>query len=245
MAIARSFVLLLAGLLTTATVQAGDGYTGDLGLGVFAREGIYRGESSQTDVLPYVYGQWGRFFGRVDTFGFQVLPLGHGHLEISTRITQDAMDSDSLKRAGVRNRKNSRLLGLSTFQFTPIGAMSISLMQDVGDSEGQIVDASWIGELKPTSWLSIYPELGLEVLSGKYTDYYYGVNAGEGGFASYQAHTAKNFYAAIHTSSPLATHWNLSLTLRQKWLDKEISDSPIVDKSSRWNAYVAVSYEFK
>jgi MipA family protein len=241
----RSIAPLVAGLLGSSMALADDGYTGDLGLGVFGRQGIYRGESPQTDVLPFVYGQYGRLFGRVDTFGFQALPFGHGYLELSARIVQDAMKSDSLKHAGVRSRDNSHLLGLSTFQFTPIGAMSISLMQDIGDSEGQLIDTSWIGKFKPTAWLSIYPELGIELLSSKYADYYYGANAGEGGFAAYKARTAKNFYAAIHTSSPIAANWNLALTLRQKWLDKEVSDSPIVDKSSRWNAYVAVSYEFK
>jgi MipA family protein len=244
MALTRSLAPLIVALFASSAALA-DGYTGDLGLGIFSRQGIYRGESTQTDVLPYVYGQWGRLFGRVDTFGFQALPLGHGFLEISTRIVQDHMESDSLNNAGVRERKNSRLLGLSTFQTTPIGAVSIALMQDVGDSKGQIADASWIGAFKATSWLSIYPELGLEVLSGKYTDYYYGVQAGEGGHAAYKAGLALNPYFAIHTSTPLAPKWNLAVTLRNKALDKEISDSPIVGRTSRWNAYVAVSYQFE
>ncbi|HTY02940.1 MAG TPA: MipA/OmpV family protein [Rhodocyclaceae bacterium] len=240
-----SAATLVAGFIGCSAALAGDGYTGDLGLGVYSREGTYRGESTQTDVLPYVYGQWGRVFGRVDTFGVQLLPVAYGHLEVGTRIMQDRMDSDSLKHAGVRARNNSRLLGLSTFQVTPLGAISAWLMQDLGDSEGQIAEISWLGALKPTPWLSIYPELGLEVLSSKYTDYYFGVRAGEGGYAAYRAGTAKNPYAAIHTSSPITGNWNLALTLRYKWLDSEISDSPIVGKSSRWNAYVAVSYDFK
>jgi outer membrane protein len=240
----RSIAPLAAGLLASTTALA-DGYTGDLGLGVYSRQEIYRGTSTATDVLPYVYGQWGRFFGRVDTFGFRALPMGHGFLEVGTRIVQDRMESDSLKRAGVRDRKNSQLLGLSTFQYTPIGAVSISLMQDVGDSEGMVVDASWIGAIKPVSWLSIYPEIGVEMLTSKYTDYYYGVIAGEGGFTAYKPGMALNPYFAIHTSSPIAENWNLALTLRNKALDETISDSPLVGRKSRWNAYVAVSYEFK
>jgi outer membrane protein len=240
----RSIAPLVAGLLASTAVLA-DGYTGDLGLGVYSRQEIYRGASTQTDVLPYVYGQYGRVFGRVDTFGFQVLPMGHGFLEVSTRIVQDAMESDSLKNAGVRDRKNSRLLGLSTFQYTPIGAVSISLMNDFGKSKGMVLDASWIGALKPVSWLSIYPEVGVEMLTSKYTDYYYGVNAGEGGFNAYKAGTALNPYFAIHTSSPIAEHWNLALTLRKKALADEVRNSPIVDRTSRLNGYVAVSYEFK
>lgn len=235
---------LVVGLLASTTALA-DGYTGDVGLGVYARKEIYRGTSSQTDVLPYIYGQWGRFFGRVDTFGFQALPMGHGFLEVSTRIVQDQMDSDSLKAAGVRERKNSRMLGLSTFQFTPIGAVQISLMQDANKSKGMVVDASWIGAWKPAPWISIYPEVGVEMMTSKYTDYFYGVNAGEGGFTAYKPGLALNSYFAIHTSSPIATNWNLAVTVRNKALDEEISNSPIVGRASRWNAYVAVSYEFK
>ncbi len=245
MSITRSIAPLVAGLLASSAALAADGYTGDLGVGVFSRQAIYRGESTQTDLLPYVYGQWGRLFGRVDTFGVQALPMGHGFLEVSTRIVQDAMESDSLKNAGVRDRKNSRLLGLSTFQHTPIGAVSISLMNDFGKSKGLVADASWIGALKPASWLSIYPELGVEVQSGKYVDYYYGVDAGEGGLAAYKPGPALNPYFAIHTSSPIADHWNLAITLRNKALSDEISGSPLVVRTSRWNAYVAVSYEFK
>lgn len=240
----RTIAPLATGLLASTAALA-DGYTGDLGLGVYSRQSLYRGESTQTDVLPYIYGQYGRFFGRIDTFGYQVLPMGHGFLEVGTRIVQDAMDSDTLKSAGVRDRKNSRLLGLSTFQTTPIGAVSISLMKDLGKSEGMVMDASWIGMFKPFAWLSIYPEFGVEALTGKYTDYYYGVAEGEGGFTGYKPGTALNPYFALHTSSPIAANWNLAFTLRNKALDEDIGNSPIVGHTSRWNAYVAVSYEFK
>lgn len=239
-----SIAPVVAGLLASGAALA-DGYTGDLGLGVFSRQEIYRGTTTRTDVLPYVYGQYGRFFGRVDTFGFQAMPMGHGFLEVGTRIVQDKMESDSLRRAGVRERKNSQLLGLSTFQFTPIGAVSMSLMRDFGKSKGMVVDASWIGAVKPASWLSIYPEVGVETLFSKYTEYYYGVDAGEGGFNAYKPKTALNPYFAIHTSSPIADRWNLAFTVRNKALSEEIGNSPIVGRTSRWNAYVAVSYEFK
>lgn len=240
----RSLATLVAGLMASSAALA-EGYTGDLGLGVYSRQGTYKGESTQTTVLPYVYGQWGGFFGRVDTFGYQVLPMGHGFLEVSTRITQDEMKSDSLKAAGVRERKNSSLVGLSTFQFTPIGAVSMSLMKDVGDSKGLAFESGWIGRIKAADWLTIYPELGIEYLSSKYVQYYFGTAAGEGGFAAWQPKAAINPYAAIHTSTPLAQNWNLSFTLRNKALSTKISDSPIVSKSERWNAYLAVSYEFK
>lgn len=244
MRITPSIVQFAAGLLISTSALA-DGYTGDLGLGVFGHQGTYKGESVRTDVLPYIYGEWGNFFGRVDTFGYRVMPMGHGFLEVGTRIVQDEMDSGRLKRAGVSARDNSRLIGVSTFQMTAIGAVSMSLMQDLGDSKGQLLDASWIGAVKPTAWLSVYPELGLEVLSGKYTRYYYGTKAGEGGYEAYKPRIALNPYFAIHAGMPIAAGWNLAFTVRNKALDTEISDSPIVAQTGRWNAYIAMNHEFK
>lgn len=234
-----------AALFCASAAALADGYTGDLGAGLFARQGTYKGESTQASVLPYVYGQWGRLFGRVDTFGVQALPWGYGHLEIGTRIQLDGMESDTLKNAGVRERKNSRLLGLSSFQHTPVGAVSLALMRDFGDSKGIVADASWIGRIQAAPWLTLYPEVGLEVLSTKYTAYYFGTQAGEGGFAAHTPGTALNPYVALHTSSPLADRWNLAFTLRNKALDEGIGKSPLVARTERWNAYVAVSYEFK
>lgn len=239
-----SIAPLVAGLLASSAVLA-DGYQGDLGLGVFSHQGTYRGESAQTSVLPYVYGEWGDFFGRVDTFGYRVMPMGQGFLEVGTRIVQDEMESSRLKRAGVRDRDNSLMLGVSTFQVTSLGAISMSLMQDVGDSEGQVLNVSWIGAFKPTAWLSVYPELGLEVMSSKYTRYYFGTRAGEGGYAAYKPGLAANPYFAIHAGMPIAADWNLAVTVRNKALSEEISDSPIVARTGRWNTYVAVSYDFK
>ncbi len=237
--------LAFAALLATSAGAWADGYTGDIGLGIFSRQGTYKGESTQTSVLPYVWGQWGRFFGRVDTFGFEVLPLGHGHLELATRVLLDGMDSDTLSSAGVRERRHSRPFGLSSFQRTPWGAVSLALMRDFGDSKGWIADASWIGRIEAAPWLKIYPEVGLEMLSEKYTAYYFGTYEGEGGFAAYSPGRALNPYVAIHTSSPLGGHWNLAFTLRNKALDEGIGQSPLTARTGRWNAYVAVSYEFK
>lgn len=241
---ARRLPLLMSMLLASSAVLA-DGYRGDLGLGVYTHEGIYHGESAQTDVLPYIYGEWGSFFGRVDTFGYRLMPLARGHLEIGTLIYQDEMDSDRLRDAGVRARKNSMLLGLSTLQVTPLGAFSIALMQDAGKSKGQLAIASWIGEIKPNDWLAIYPEIGIELMSSKYADYYFGTEAGEGGYQAYAPGLATNTYFALHAAMPLGEQWNLAFTVRNKAFDTAISDSPIVGRSGRWNAFVALAYTFK
>jgi hypothetical protein len=57
-----------------------------------------------TLALPYVYGDWGRFFGRIDTFGVRTVPVGCGHLEVVARISTAGFDADVPALRGLRDR---------------------------------------------------------------------------------------------------------------------------------------------
>lgn len=218
---------------------------GDLGLGVYSRQAIYHGESNDTSVLPYVYAEYGPLFGRIDTFGVKTARVGYGHLEISTRLLQDSLTVDSATLAGVKDRKGSRPLGLSTFQVTPYGAISLAALHDFGDSKGNIIDASWLGMFRLAPWLTVFPQLGVEALSGNYVNYYYGVSSSETRFSPYTASSAINPYLALYTETPLPGKLALNLSVRQKWLADSITDSPLTRSQQRWNAYATVSYRFE
>lgn len=218
---------------------------GDVGLGVFGRQAIVRGKSAETSVLPYVFAQYGPLFGRIDTFGVKTLPVGYGHVEISTRVLRDGMRPDDPALAGLRERKASRPLGVSTFQVTPWGAFALVALHDFGDSGGGVVDANWTGRFRAASWLLVYPQLGAERLSAGYVDYHFGVRPDETGFAPYRPGAALNPYLAIYTDTPLAANVSLTLSLRQKWLAPAIADSPFVSTDRRRNAFAAVTYRFK
>lgn len=233
-------------LAAVAAPAADDGprLIGDVGPGVFARQAIVRGQSADASLLPYVFAQYGRVFGRIDTFGVKTLPVGWGHLEVSTRILQDGLDPEG-PTAGLAERKAARPLGLSTFQVTPWGAFALTALRDLGESKGSVVDANWTGKARLAPWLTIYPQLGAEHLSARYVDYQYGVRPGETGFAPYTAGSATNPYVALYTDTPLGERVALTLSLRQKWLGRGIADSPLVERDTRWNAFAAVTYRFE
>jgi MipA family protein len=218
---------------------------GEVGLGVFGKQAIVSGKSSETAVLPYVFAQYGSLFGRIDTFGVKTLPVGYGHLEISTRVMQDGVEPDNPAISGLRERKDSRPLGLSTFQVTPYGAFALIALHDFGESKGRIVDANWTGKIGLASWLTLYPQLGAEHLSSHYVDYYFGVASAEGGFVPYRPGSTTNPYLAIYTDTPLGENVSLTLSVRQKWLGQGIADSPFVTMDRRRNAFAAVIYRFK
>jgi MipA family protein len=229
---------------TEANASRGWHLDGDVGLGVFSKQSIVRGKSARTSVLPYVFADYGPLFGRVDTFGLKTLPIGYGHLEISTRVMRDGIEGDA-SATGLRERKDSQPLGLSTFQITPYGAFALIALHDFGDSKGRIVDANWTGKIPVAAWLALYPQLGAEHLSARYVDYYYGVGPGDTGFAAYDPGGALNRYLALYADSPLGQNVSLTLAFRQKWLGGAIADSPFVTGDRQRNAYAAVTYRFK
>lgn len=218
---------------------------GEVGFGVFGNRALVPGQSSETALLPYVFAQYGRLFGRVDVFGVKALPFGHGHLEISTRVLQDGIDTATPALAGLRRRESSRPLGLSTFQLTPIGAVTLIAMHDFGDSGGNLVDFSWIGKLTATPWLTVFPQLGIEHARRAYVDYYYGVSAAETGWTSYRPGAATSPYLALYTDTPLSERVSLTLSLRRRWLSDAITDSPLIARATRDNAYAAVTWRFE
>jgi hypothetical protein len=88
-------VLLTLSLPALADTERPLRLDGDIGLGVFTRQAILRGDTNDASVLPYVFATYGRAFGRIDTFGVMMMEVGYGHVEISTRVMQDAFERNA------------------------------------------------------------------------------------------------------------------------------------------------------
>lgn len=84
----KPLALLLCMLAACTGAWSQDtGFRGELGLMGVRSSALVTGSQAQSSVLPYVYGDWGRAYGRIDTFGVRTLPLGHGHLELALTCT--------------------------------------------------------------------------------------------------------------------------------------------------------------
>lgn len=220
--------------------------TGDLGIGVYARTEVVRGTGSSTLVLPYVYGDFGRAFGRVDTFGVKTLPLGSGHLELVGRVSTEGWDADVASLRGLRDRSNPIPLGLGTMQRTPIGAFFLYAMHDL-ESGGNYLEGVWGGRWE-SGRLALYPLLGVEYRSRAYVRHLYGIDDAESaasGYAVYAPGASTVPMAGLAASVRLSGPWMLQLQWRHRWLDGAIGDSPIVGTRSLDSGHVAVSYELK
>jgi len=219
-------------------------FNGDLGIGVNHSPGVTRSTSASNHLIPYANFDYGRFFGRVDTFGYNVTPLGYGDLELVTRVIDDGYTPAF---RGLDQRKSPIPLGLGTLQILPYGAVILNAYHDVNRSGGNLVDLI-IAEQWESGRIALYPQAGAEYRSRNYVHYYYGLSeleASQSNLHSYAPGEATNLFAALFAECRISGQWYLNLNLRQTWVDKSISDSPLVDRHVSRSGFAAISYRFE
>lgn len=248
--------VLIATLALGAThLQAQDAapnrFVGDLGAAAYNTSALVKSKDSTNTVLPYVYGDWGRFFARVDTLGAQIMPLGLGHLEGVLRISQEGYDANTGALKGLSSRSQPMPIGLGTFQRTSLGGVFAYAMHDL-NSGGNALDLTYGARLELGS-IKVYPQAGLEYRSQAYVQHLYGVSASEaaaslaagGRMTAYTASAATTPMIGVAASVPLSGPWSLQLQWRHKWLDSAVKNSPLVGVASQNTGFAGVSYEFK
>ena len=239
----KSAALLTIVLATPCAWAQDEGFKGDVGGMVTSASAIVPGASAKTSVLPYVYGDWGRFYGRVDTFGVRTLALGEGHLELATRISNEGIDAHKTARPGMGERQTPTPVGLGTFQRTPLGGVFAYLMHDP-QSGGQFAELTWALRFMLGS-VSVYPQLGMQYRSAAYVNHLYGVTTAQSdatGWATYQAGRSLLPQASLHMTVPLSGPWALQAQARYRWLDSAIHNSPLVDHRSQTSGVLALTY---
>lgn len=218
---------------------------GDIGVGGYYTRSIIRGNAAPAHVLPYGYFDYGRIFARIDTFGVKTVRMGFGYLELAGRVALDGYKADAGIR-GLTERKNSVPLGIGTFQETPIGGFFVNAFHDINKSQGNLYEAIYAGEIVLPG-VTLYPQIGAEYLSQKYTGYYYGVSGAEasaGDYGAYRPGGAFNPFVAVLADTKLTEDVHLIYYLRHKWLASAIQDSPIVGRRALDTAFVALTYRF-
>jgi len=223
-----------------------DRFTGEAGVGLFARSEIVRSTGSSLLALPYVYGDWGRFFARIDTFGVKTARIGWGHLEVVARINLEGFDADTAALRGVGDRSLPLPIGLGTMQRTPVGAFFLYAMRDL-DSGGTLIEATW-GTRFDVGPVALFPLLGLEYRSGSYMKQLYGIDAAQSGASGYPSYTpgASTLpMVGLAATVPIAGPWAVQLQWRHRRLDGAYVDGPLVGTRTVDSGHVAVTYTFR
>lgn len=242
-------LISLAASLTLCAAHAQssqDHFVGDVGALLSTQTPLVRGQEKSQNVLPYAYGDWGRFYARVDTLGLRVLPWGQGHVELVARLGMDGVQASKTAWPRLNDRSAPLPIGLGTFQTTPIGGLFAYLMHEPR-SVGQFAEFSWAGRLALGS-VTLYPQLGAQYRSSALVRHLYGVTPAEAaqtGLSTWQGERSIAPMATLHTEVPLVADWTLQLNVRHQWLDKAITDSPLVDSKTRTTGFLALTRSLK
>lgn len=228
-----------------------DRFVGDFGGAAYASSAVVKSKDTSVSALPYVYGDWGRTFARVDTLGIKTLPLAMGHVEGVLRVSQEGFDADTAALRGVNNRSNPLPVGVGTFQRTAVGGVFLYAMHDV-TSGGSLAEATY-GARFEVAGVKLYPQVGVEYRSRTYVQHLYGVSAQEaaanqaagGSLTAYQAGSSTVPMLGLAATVPLSGAWALQLQWRHKWLDNAIKASPLVGIASQNTGFAALTYTFK
>jgi outer membrane protein len=225
-----------------------DRLVGDVGGAVYATQTVIRSKANDTTALPYLFADYGRFFGRIDTFGVKTLPIGYGYLELVGRVSTDGWRANTAALVGLTDRNTPVPLGIGTFQQTPYGAFIVNAFVDANKSRGSLFEVSYLGEFK-LGRASIFPQVGFEHRSAKYSNYLYGVTTAESiasGYAAYNAGASTTPILGLGVDLPLGeSQWFINLELRRKWLSASVYNSPLVARKTQDFGLVALSYRFK
>ena len=259
----KSFVFSVQALVATAVFYAAllgcssvfaqadpinDKLAGDVGLAAYVTQSVIRGKGNDTTVLPYLFADYGKFFARIDTFGLKTVPLGYGYLELIGRVSVEGWRANTAALGGLKDRKTPLPLGVGTFQQTPYGGLIVNAFVDANKSRGTLIEATYVAEFK-LGGASIFPQLGIEHRSAKYSNYLYGVSSADtlaSGYATYNAAAASTPILGLGIDVPLGdSPWVINVELRRKWLSSSISNSPLVVRKTQDNAWLALSYRFK
>ena len=242
----NSFILvaaIVAPALVNAQSTSSDHFVGEIGGMVVHAQSIVKGASNSSTALPYAYGDWGRFYARVDTLGIRLVPLQDGYLELATRISTEGLQSSKTAFPAAGDRSAPLPIGLGTFQRTPLGGLLAYAMYEP-QSRGQFGELNWAGQFG-VGPVKFYPQLGVQYRSADYVRHLYGINTAQSqatGLAVYQPGASFTPMATLQASVPLNGPWSLQLQTRYRHLDGAVSHSPLVNRSSQVSGFAALTY---
>jgi MipA family protein len=238
--------LLLGPLFANAQSELSERLVGNIGGSVYKIQSAVRGVNDRTEVLPFAYFDYGRFFARDDTFGVKVTSLYDGYLEVVGRASFEGFRTTSTNLTGIKKRSDPLPLGIGTFQETPMGGIFLYAFHDMSSS-GSLLEATYAAALDFRGG-TVYPQIGVEHRSMRYVRHLYGITPAESGLSGYSKYvpgSSTTPFLCLALDVPINIVWALNVQWRREWFDASISKSPLVGRSRQNSILLALSHSFK
>lgn len=217
------------------------------GLGAGAGVGLspYRGDGTKFTPVPLVSfdDKWLHVLGttadlKIGTWDHVSVAL-RGQFEIGDGYT----GADSTDLSGMHNRKGTFWYGPALAWTTAFGTLSGDFL--LGGNRGAQAQIDFSKSFDYGA-LSLTPHIGVEWLSDKYTNYYYGVLPSEAreGRPEYDGRGTYDESIGTGVKYRLTPHQDILLDLSVKHLGSGITDSPIVGKRYIPQLRIGYLYQF-
>lgn len=234
-------------LLFTAPVSADD-----LALALDNQWQINPYRAKRVDYTPFPLLSWtgNHFYIDGDEAGILAWKDDVNELKIKALWfdrSYDRSDGKGWQMQQLNNRRTTMMAGLSYQRITPYGALSGQLAADtLGLSNGVVATASWTGYLQ-SGKLAFIPAAGIDWEDARQTRYYYGVTADESqrsGLARYRPSASLTPWLQLALDYRFTSQWEGFISTRVNFLDSNVRDSPMVEKSTSYVIDLGINYHF-
>ncbi|MCA8430164.1 MipA/OmpV family protein [Burkholderia seminalis] len=217
-----------------------------LGAGVGIESSPYRGDGSRVAPIPLISfdDKW------VHAFGTTVdLKVGKWNdVTVALRgkfaIFDGYKGSDAAVLNGMADRGGAFWYGPALAWKTAFGTLSADYL--LGGNKGQMANLAFSKSFDLGNW-SIEPHAGIDWLSSKYVNYYYGVRPSEvrAGRPEYSGKAVYDTSIGTRVDYMFTRHQSVSLDLGVSRLGNGITDSPIVGRRYIPAVRIGYLYQFK
>jgi len=246
--IALLFLMMSSSLFAQSEENSTTSNVLSIGLGPYFQTQPYSGVQrviTPTPVIFYdnrvVYVRWtrvGLYLAGGENWGYSLTaqPRPYGYSA-----------SDSNKLDGMSTRENGWEAGFALAGRNRHGFVEGVILSDItARSDGTLVRLE-LGKIINRERLTLVPSFMAIYFDSKFNDYYYGVLTGEATAtrAAYKAGQGINYAVQTFANYELNKSWSLQGNLRLDYLNKTISDSPIVDSDWMVSGMISLAYSLR
>ena len=220
-----------------------------LGLGVAYQQSIYTGVDNDVKPFPMLNFTYDDFFIKGITVGYNTYTTDVMQFSLIGRPNFQGYNSDdSRELSGMSDKGTSvNVGGQLVVKMLPL-ITTVSALHDIsGNTAGNTLGLKFATGLPlMDKRLIISPSVAFTYQDSNITDYYYGVSDSEATStrSAYSPSNTVNTTLGVMTKFQVSQHWSTTLAYMFTRYGNEISDSPIVDRSTASTVLLGASYLF-
>jgi outer membrane protein len=230
----------------SATAQEGHTRWG-LGIGAIAQDLGYKGQGSDSRLVPVIYVESGRFFLMGPRAGWRLLDGDSLSVTAIANYRFDGYESDDSRALeGMNDRDGSLDAGLEAQYRADFGELTVSAVTDTLENHSGEEVALRYGYPLRVGRGRVTPFLEASWLSEDLVDYYYGVR-GDEALAErpvYRPGSTTNVTLGVSGSWLFSRRHLVFLNGGYQWLGSEIENSPIIDSDTGASVILGWVYTF-